>query len=141
MVDAAWLHDIGYSPKLAHTGFHPIDGADYLVSRAPQFSRNVACLVAHHTGAYAEAQERGLVAELGRYPEPVDAVALAILSCADLCTAPDGALIDPTDRIGEVLTRYPADHPVHRAIIISAPLLLAQSRAVLSAAEAVHTRA
>ena len=27
---AAWLHDIGYSPAIAHTGFHPLDGARYL---------------------------------------------------------------------------------------------------------------
>jgi HD superfamily phosphodiesterase len=27
---AAWLHDIGYSPELAGTGFHPLDGARYL---------------------------------------------------------------------------------------------------------------
>ena len=23
---AAWLHDIGYAPDLAKTGFHPLDG-------------------------------------------------------------------------------------------------------------------
>ena len=27
---AAWLHDVGYSPALAATGFHPLDGARYL---------------------------------------------------------------------------------------------------------------
>src|SRR5580693_4887911 len=27
---AAWLHDIGYAPALAETGFHPLDGARYL---------------------------------------------------------------------------------------------------------------
>ena len=27
---AAWLHDIGYSPGLAATGFHPLDGGRYL---------------------------------------------------------------------------------------------------------------
>ncbi len=27
---AAWLHDIGYSPELAVTGFHPLDGARFL---------------------------------------------------------------------------------------------------------------
>ncbi|WP_349497869.1 HD domain-containing protein [Actinoallomurus iriomotensis] len=24
---AAWLHDIGYSPEVVDTGFHPLDGA------------------------------------------------------------------------------------------------------------------
>ena len=27
---AAWLHDIGYLPELAHTGLHGLDGARYL---------------------------------------------------------------------------------------------------------------
>jgi len=30
LVAAAWLHDIGYAPELAETGFHPLDGARYL---------------------------------------------------------------------------------------------------------------
>jgi hypothetical protein len=30
MVMAAWLHDIGYAPELAVTGFHPLDGARFL---------------------------------------------------------------------------------------------------------------
>ena len=32
LVDAAWLHDIGYSPEVSRTGFHPLDGAWYLMS-------------------------------------------------------------------------------------------------------------
>ena len=32
LVDAAWLHDIGYSPEVCRTGFHPLDGARYLLS-------------------------------------------------------------------------------------------------------------
>src|SRR5664279_3414831 len=32
LVDAAWLHDIGYSPEVCRTGFHPLDGARHLLS-------------------------------------------------------------------------------------------------------------
>jgi HD superfamily phosphodiesterase len=32
LVAAAWLHDIGYAPRLAVTAFHPLDGARYLRS-------------------------------------------------------------------------------------------------------------
>jgi hypothetical protein len=96
----------------------------------------VACLVAHHSGAVFEARERGLGDKMSRYRPPVDVAMLAILNCADLCTAPNGTPVDPDDRIAEVLTRYPADHPVHRAITKSAPLLVAQARLVLGAAEA-----
>lgn len=26
LITAAWLHDIGYSPDIQYTGFHPLDG-------------------------------------------------------------------------------------------------------------------
>jgi len=32
LVAAALLHDIGYAPDLVDTGFHPIDGARYLLN-------------------------------------------------------------------------------------------------------------
>jgi len=46
LVAAAWLHDIGYAPALAVTGFHPLDGAVYLDRLG---HRRLACLVANHT--------------------------------------------------------------------------------------------
>ncbi|MFV8160777.1 HD domain-containing protein [Mycobacterium sp. 134] len=136
IVCAAWLHDIGYAPDLIDTGFHPLDGAAYLTRENGDGKRipaEVISLVAHHTGAAYEARERGLQDLLDSYPRP-DETKLAILSCADLCSGPDGAPVDPAERISEVLARYPTDHPVHRAITISAPTLVGQSRRVLQAA-------
>ena len=66
---AAWLHDIGYTPGLAMTGFHPLDGARYL--RDAQHADALLCrLVAHHSCAVIEAGERGLAEVLGREFEP-----------------------------------------------------------------------
>ncbi|MBS1691205.1 MAG: HD domain-containing protein [Actinobacteria bacterium] len=129
IVAAAWLHDIGYAPDLISTGFHPIDGAAYLATHTVTRAE-VINLVAHHTGA---ARERGLHDALAGYPAPAGA-SLAILSCADLCTGPDGAPVDPGGRNAEVLTRYPAGHPVHRAVSASGPGLVADARAILDAA-------
>ena len=56
---AAWLHDIGYAPDLAITGLHALDGARYL--RDTQHADEMLCrLVAHHSCAIVEAEERGL---------------------------------------------------------------------------------
>src|SRR5271166_3872468 len=66
---AAWLHDIGYAPGLAATGFHPLDGARYL--RDTEHADIMLCrLVAHHTCAIIEAGERGLAEVLGLEFEP-----------------------------------------------------------------------
>lgn len=129
IVAAAWLHDIGYAPHLADTGFHPIDGARY--AQQAGFTAGVANLIAHHTGALFEARERGLSDQLPAFPFPVDAAGLAILNCADLSTGPNGESVEPAARIAEVLHRYPPTSPVHRAIVTSAPLLLAQAQQVL----------
>lgn len=142
IVCAAWLHDIGYAPALIDTGFHPLDGAAYLAAAAaggPDIPAEVVALVAHHTGAVFEARERGLQDALAGYPIP-DETKLAIVSCADLCSGPGGAAVDPADRISEVLTRYPAEHPVHRAITKSAPILVAQSLQILEAVRDPYAR-
>jgi HD superfamily phosphodiesterase len=56
---AAWLHEIGYTPGLAVTGLHALDGARYL--RDTQHADALLCrLIAHHSCAIIEAGERGL---------------------------------------------------------------------------------
>lgn len=46
LVAVAFLHDVGYSPGLQRTGFHPIDGANVLADRG--FPSKLCALVAHH---------------------------------------------------------------------------------------------
>lgn len=133
IVAGAELHDIGYAAAARRTGFHPIDGAQFVQRCAPDLA-SVAGLIAYHTGAYFEASERGLIAELRQFTFP-DELDLAILSCADLCTGPDGSTVDPAERLGEVLERYGSDHPVHRAIVRSRPWLIAQAGVVRGAAK------
>ncbi|MFI9641838.1 HD domain-containing protein [Micromonospora sp. NPDC051925] len=58
LVASAWLHDVGYSPDLVDTGFHSLDGARWL--RRERFNERIAALVAHHSCAWLEAEERGL---------------------------------------------------------------------------------
>src|SRR5689334_8731928 len=60
---AAVLHDIGYSPVLVDTGFHPLDGARYLRTLGT-FSPLVTLLVARHSCSEFEAQQRGLAEDL-----------------------------------------------------------------------------
>ncbi|WP_200961951.1 HD domain-containing protein [Phycicoccus sp. Soil803] len=117
---AAWLHDIGYAPSVARTDLHALDGARHLsILGAP---REVVSLVAYHTGAEFEAVERGLASELHAFDRP-DQAALDALTLADLTTDPAGGVVGVDERLAEILQRYPADHPVHRAIEKSSPYL------------------
>lgn len=130
---AAWLHDIGYAPAAITTGFHPVDGAEYVTAHAStELALRTTSLIAHHSGALFEAHERGLQIHRGF---PSETVELAILNAADLSTSPDGLSTDPAARLAEVLHRYPPEHPVHRAISVSQPVLLSQAQLILGAAK------
>lgn len=120
VVSAAWLHDIGYSSKTGESGMHAIDGAAYLdFLRAPP---QVVSLVAHHTGAQFEAEERGLLYRLRKFRFP-DPEALDLLTLADLTTNPKGNPVSVKDRLDEILLRYEPQHPVHRATVRARPYL------------------
>lgn len=110
---AAWLHDIGYSDKLHWTGMHAIDGAAFLDREgAPQI---LVSLVAFHTGAEYEAEERGLTDKLILFDRPPQE-GLDLLILADLTSGPTGQSVTVEARIDEILQRYEPQHPVHRAV-------------------------
>ncbi|HWU32836.1 MAG TPA: HD domain-containing protein [Marmoricola sp.] len=125
VVGAAWLHDVGYGPTVQSSGFHALDGARYLAKA--DLDPAVVNLVAFHTGATYEADERGLTSELAEFaaPDPDD---LDVLTMIDLSVSPDGFPIVDSERLAEVLMRYTADDPVARAVLRSRPSLLAASR-------------
>lgn len=124
VVEAAWVHDIGYADGLADTGMHAIDGARALQRLCAPIE--VVALVAHHTGAVFEAAERGLANELAELPVP-DPSDLDALTLMDLVVGPTGALTTPEDRVAEILSRYGPEDPVRRAVTQSGPELLASA--------------
>jgi hypothetical protein len=106
LVVAAWLHDIGYSHALDHTGFHPLDGATYLHQHG--WPMPVCGLVAHHSGAIFIARARHLDAALGRFPYEHSPASDA-LTYADQTTGPDGRPMTIDERVTEMLTRRGPD--------------------------------
>jgi hypothetical protein len=121
LVAAAFLHDVGYAPSLDRLGFHPVDGARFLRAQGQE---RLACLVAHHSGARFEAEERGLVEELAAFPVE-DGLVMDALTFADMTTGPAGQPMTLDERIGEIQRRYSPDDPVHRATLRARPLLQA----------------
>jgi hypothetical protein len=121
LVAAALLHDVGYAPSLNRLGFHAVDGARFLRAQGQE---RLARLVAHHSGACFEAEERDLVEELAAFPVE-DGPVMDTLSFADMTTGPAGQPMTLEQRVEEVQRRYPPDDPVHRAIVRAQPLLQA----------------
>ena len=113
---AAWLHDIGYAPGVASTGFHPLDGARHL--RDAEGASGTLCrLVAYHSCAINEAAERGLARDLTAEFRPARRDLADALTYCDMTTSPDGDRMPIAQRLDDIRARYapggtgqPRDH-------------------------------
>ena len=130
---AGWLHDIGYTPSLATTGLHQLDGARYL--RDAQHADAMLCrLVAHHSCAIIEAGDRGLADVLSSEFDPAPDALASVLTCCDMTTSPDGQPVPVERRLAEIHDRYGPGHLVSRSIQRATPM-------ILRAVEQVHQKA
>ncbi|MEU8567095.1 HD domain-containing protein [Streptomyces pathocidini] len=133
---AAVLHDVGYAPALVQTGFHPLDGARHLRT-VPAVDDRVVRLVANHSFALLEAEERGLRAELaGEFPLLDDPLLVDALVYCDMTTTPEGGRTTSVARVEEILGRYGADSVVGRFIRRAAPEIHGSVERVRAAADA-----
>ena len=125
LLAAAVLHDVGYAPRLAITGFHPLDGARFLRDIHAADERLVR-LVANHSFALLEAEERGLRAVLeAEFPVLDDQRLVDALVYCDMTTTPDGQVTTVGSRLAEITRRYGSDSLVGRFIRRASPDILA----------------
>ena len=103
LVAAATLHDIGYSQRIAHTGFHPLDGGAFL--RAQGYPERLARLVANHSLAVLTADEHGIHDLVEQFPREEGLLADA-LAYADMHSAPDGQIIPVQRRLADIARRH-----------------------------------
>ncbi|KDQ68549.1 HD domain-containing protein [Streptomyces sp. NTK 937] len=130
---AAVLHDVGYAPRLAVTGFHPLDGGRFLRDEFGANERLVR-LVANHSFALLEAEERGLRAEMEQeFPLLDEPLLVDVLVYCDMTTTPDGEQTTVEDRVAEIAGRYESDGIVGRFIRRATPNILASVERVEAA--------
>ena len=91
-------------------------------------------LVAHHSCAITEAEERGLADVLALEFEPAPYVLSSVLTCCDMTISPDGELVPVERRLAEIHHRYGLGHLVSRSIQRATPM-------ILRAVDQVHDRA
>ncbi|MEU6402080.1 HD domain-containing protein [Streptomyces sp. NPDC046985] len=105
LVCAAWLHDIGYAPKLVDTGLHALDGARYLRD-VEHADPRLCALVAYHSCAHIEARNRDLGDKLTAEFEPVGGLLADALIYCDMTTTPTGEPVSVEQRLSEIHSRY-----------------------------------
>jgi hypothetical protein len=108
-------------------------GARYL--RDVQHADPMLCrLVANHSCAIIEAEERGLSDVLRREFEAPPRPLADALTCCDMTTSPVGDPVNVDRRLAEILHRYGSDHLVSRSVRRATPM-------ILRAVGQVHARA
>jgi predicted hydrolase (HD superfamily) len=122
LVASAWLHDVGYAPDVADTGLHALDGARWLLKHG--WPVRLAALVAHHSCALFEAEERGLARTLVAEFEHENSATSDALWYVDMTTGPDGQDVDVLERLAEIRRRYGPDHVVTRFWARAEPTLV-----------------
>ncbi|MBK3582278.1 HD domain-containing protein [Streptomyces sp. MBT57] len=133
LIAAAALHDVGYAPRLAATGFHPLDGARFLRDEHGAEERLVR-LVANHSLALLEAEERGLREALAaEFPLLEESLLVDALVYCDMTTTPDGDRTTAQARVAEIRSRYGDDSLVGRFIRRAAPEIFASVKRVEAA--------
>ena len=133
LAPAAILHDVGYAPRLSMTGFHPLDGARFLRD-VHQADERLVRLVANHSFALIEAEERGLRATLAaEFPPFRDQFLTNALVWSDMTTTPGGELTTAAERVVEIIGRYGAGSMVARFIRRASPEIFAAVSQVESA--------
>lgn len=136
---AAVLHDVGYAPRLAVTGFHPLDGARFLRDIHATDERLVR-LVANHSFALLEAEERGLREVLeAEFPLLDDQRLVDALVYCDMTTTPDGEVTSAEARLAEITTRYGSESLVGSFIRRAAPDIL-EAVGRVDSALAIHPK-
>ena len=116
---AALLHDIGYSPDLRSSGFHPFDGYIYLHENGWDFE--VTSLVLGHSFAreLSATQSPELYHIYYQKEKFLDTELLTILSLADFTAGPTGNLVTLSDRVNDIVNRYGEESPISKHALLA----------------------
>lgn len=120
LLEAGYLHDIGYSPILNKVNFHPYDGYRYLIDN--DFPEDVAHLVLHHTysALLYSMQDKNPILESVYESNTILKVyntLLDYLALADMTSSPTGEHITMRERVEDIMARYGVDSAVSQHAI------------------------
>lgn len=124
LLQACYLHDIGYSSQLNRYDFHPLDGA--IFASAQGFPKPVVAAILFHSCSYEMVQEtRHDLMEI--YEENYDMLDqrdqlfIDLVTYCDLHTSSTGQYFTLDERVKDVVDRYGQDHPVSQMMLANRP--------------------
>lgn len=124
LLQACYLHDIGYSDQLNHYRYHPLDGA--IFAKDQGFPKPVIAAVLFHSCAYESAlktsQELKLIyQENDPLLDHEDRLFIDLVTFCDLHTSSTGEKTTLDKRVQDVVRRYGESHPVSQMMLENKP--------------------
>jgi hypothetical protein len=110
---AALLHDIGYWQPIATTGFHPVDGANFLKEQGQEI---LADLIIGHSCSPEEGKLMGFDGI-----EQSKTLIGKLITYWDVQVKQGGEVVSYKERFEDIINRYGVDSIVGRANILAKP--------------------
>lgn len=121
LIQACYLHDIGYSPKLNQYDYHPLDGAIFAAEQ--HFPKPVISAILFHSCAYEALFEEKNPNVQSIYQKHLplldkqDHLFIDLVTYCDLHTSPTGETITFQKRLEDIFQRYGMEHPISQVMI------------------------
>lgn len=120
LLQACYLHDVGYSPKLKIYDYHQIDGA--IFTQKNGFPKPIIAAVLFHSCAYEGAiPSRSDLLDIYKQNQALldeqDRLFIDLVSYCDLHTSATGKPTTLLERIHDVIKRYGPDHEVSMIMV------------------------
>ncbi|MBA4495291.1 HD domain-containing protein [Paenactinomyces guangxiensis] len=124
LLQACYLHDIGYSPQLNKYNFHPLDGAIFAYHQG--FSKSVVAAILFHSCSFEQVQQtrhdlNNIYQENHTLLDEQDKCFIDLVTYCDLHTSSSGQFITYLKRIQDVVDRYGPSHEVSRLMLANRP--------------------
>ncbi|RAL26726.1 HD domain-containing protein [Thermoflavimicrobium daqui] len=124
LLQACYLHDIGYSPNFIKYDFHPLDGAIFASKKG--FLKPVVASILFHSCAFEMVKKtRNDLIELYEINytllDQLDLLFIDLVTFCDLHTSSTGQPITFQDRVQDVLDRYGPHHEVSKLMLANRP--------------------
>jgi hypothetical protein len=125
LMDACYLHDIGYSTVLNQHNYHPLDGAVF-ASRQKYPKCIIATLLFHSCAyegvLYARPDLKDIYEDHLFLLDETDHLFIDLVSYCDLHTTASGEWTTLRERVDDVARRYGADHEVSKIMFANEPI-------------------
>lgn len=124
LIQACYLHDIGYSPKLVHHNYHQLDGAVFAARKA--YPKCIIATILFHSCAYegvvySRPDIKQIYEDHYMLLDEQDRLFIDLVSYCDLHTSANGKNTRLAQRVRNVVERYGETNETSKIMLANVP--------------------